>query len=75
MRDFNKAAELGRGLINTRRDLRVDDMASLIADIKAKGTDSIIDAIAKAYYAGFMQGYEQRGAKDKRAASISEAGA
>lgn len=68
MRDFNKAAELGRGLINTRRDLRVDDMASLIADIKAKGMNGIFDAIAKAYYAGFMQGYEQRGAKDKRAA-------
>lgn len=68
MRDFNKAAELGRGLINTRRDLRVDDMASLIADIKAKGMNGIFEAIAKAYYAGFMQGYEQRGAKDKRAA-------
>lgn len=75
MRDFNKAAELGRELINTRRDLKFGDMAALIAYIKANGTDGIFDAVSKAYYAGFMQGYEQRGAKDKRAASISNTGA
>lgn len=67
MRDLNRAAEAGCELMNSRRDLKVEDMRMLLDEAKAGGKDGLFQSIRKAYNAGFMQGYEQRAAEDKKA--------
>lgn len=66
MRDLQGAAEQGKAKMHHQRDLSSAEMRSLLAEVNERGISGAFDAIAKAYYAGFTQGYEQRAADDKK---------
>ncbi len=66
MLTLTEKAKAGRELMNSKRDLKLEQMHNLMTEAKSAGSDSVFDAIIKAYYAGFYQGYMQHKAEAKR---------
>lgn len=72
-RNIDKFAELGRLLIENhgnRDDLSSDETLKLLQTAREPGDDSIINAIAAAFYIGYAAGYKRRG--NSRVTTIGE---
>lgn len=66
MLTLTEKAKAGGDLMNSKRNLSLNQMHDLMTEAKSAGSDSVFDAIIKAYYAGFYQGYMQHKAEVKR---------
>ena len=66
MRDLNTLAEAGKKKITDRRSLYATDYIQLIEEASLRGSDNLLELIAKVYALGYEQGYRARRSEEKR---------
>jgi hypothetical protein len=66
--DLNRTAEEGKKklLANDRRSLYATDYIQLIEEASLRGSDNLLELIAKVYALGYEQGYRARRSEEKR---------